>query len=687
MSGLVGAINTALTGLNAFEAGITTVSENLANATTAGYAVEGVNILTAEDVPGEAGSGVQSPQITRAADGFAAGVLRTANSAGSAASVQAISLTDISNALQNNGNIQTSINQFFEDVSNLASDPTSTGAQQTVLSDAQVITGSFQSAAGSLNSTLSGANSALQQDVSTANNLLGQLGKINQALVVSPNDPSLLDQQEAALNSLSQLLPVSVLPQDNGSVLISTNGSFLLNQAGAQTLSLTPGSGTTPPQINVTGSSVPLTLSETDGSIGANVQGYQAGAQALQALNALAATFSANVNTVQAEGLTPTGAEGGNLFSVPSPSVTPASNNTGGATLSAQITNASQLPTDGGPFTLTYSSATGNYTQTDQATGASVQVTPVTAGTPPATTLAFAGITVTVSGTPNNGDSFVVDPAPDAASGISVVATNPNQIAAADPFVATPGVLTGGNVVDNNAGTTTIGTDTVVGTAAATTAGAAGAAVVPGSFFTSPNNFGSTSLQIVFTSSTGSTTPDGFIVETPGNPPTPVLDAAGNPITGTFSTTSGGTLEIGYPSTTSTGQANAAAAQFWQLPISGTPATGDTVTLQPGGSSSGSNANRMSQLLTAPGTTSSGTLQQAVVGLQTSLGANAQQAQQLASAATSQVTSATTNVQNIAGVNTDQQAVLLINYQQAYQAAAQVISTAHSMFESLVQSV
>jgi flagellar hook-associated protein 1 FlgK len=51
------------------------------------------------------------------------------------------------------------------------------------------------------------------------------------------------------------------------------------------------------------------------------------------------------------------------------------------------------------------------------------------------------------------------------------------------------------------------------------------------------------------------------------------------------------------------------------------------------------------------------------------------------------VTSATDNLQNISGVTPDQQAVILTNYQQAYQAAAQVISTAHSLFESLLQSL
>ena len=85
--------------------------------------------------------------------------------------------------------------------------------------------------------------------------------------------------------------------------------------------------------------------------------------------------------------------------------------------------------------------------------------------------------------------------------------------------------------------------------------------------------------------------------------------------------------------------------------------------------------------------TTSGTLQQSVIGFSTSLGANAQQAQLLSTATDSQVTSATTNLQTVAGVSSDQQAVLLTNYQQAYQAVAQTISTAHTMFESLLTSI
>ena len=229
MSGITGAIYTALSGLELFEAGISTVSNNLANSTTNGYSQESVNATTAIGAPGQPGIGVEPAQITRAASGFAAAQLRNANAANSAATALATSLTSISNALTNNGNIQTAINQFFEDMSALAANPTSSAQRQTVLADAQTVTSSFQSAAGVINDTIASASTTLTQSVSSANNLLSQLATINKSLVAAPNQPSLLDQQQAALNSLSQLLPVSVLPQPNGSVIVATGGTVLLN--------------------------------------------------------------------------------------------------------------------------------------------------------------------------------------------------------------------------------------------------------------------------------------------------------------------------------------------------------------------------------------------------------------------------------------------------------------------------
>ncbi len=350
------------------------------------------------------------------------------------------------------------------------------------------------------------------------------------------------------------------------------------------------------------------------------------------------------MNTSQAEGLDQNGNIGQPIFSVPAPSVTKNTNNTGSASISASIANAAALPADGGPFTLSYSSTTG-WSAVDQASGQTYSVS----GTPPS----FAGLALNISGTANNGDSFTVNPAPLAASGISVVATSPSDIAAADPYVGTPGTLQAdGSVQDNNAGTITTGIDSV-------TSNPTGDTVIPASYY-------GQDLQINFTSATA------YTVTTSADPSTVIAS-------GTLGS-NGGNIAIAYP-------AGSASGQYWQLPISGSPAAGDTLTLTPGSSSSGSNAQRSAALWTASGTTSAGSLEQSFVGLSTGLGANASAAQQLSTATAAQVTTATANLSNVAGVNSDQQAVTLTNYEQAYQAAAQAITAANTMFQSLLTAI
>jgi flagellar hook-associated protein 1 len=643
MSGITSAINSALSGLELFEAGISTVSNNLANVTTDGYAVESVNAQTQAGAAGQPGAGVQAAQVNRAASGFAAAQLRNANTSNAAASSQSTALTALSNALTNNGNVQTAINQFFQDISTLASEPTSTAQRQTVLSDAQTVAGSFQTAASSINGVISGAQESLSTGITSANKLLSQLSAINESLTKSPNDPGLLDQQQAALNSLSQFLPVNTIPQSNGSVIVTTGGTVLVDQSGAQALAVAVASDGTA-RVTAGNDNTPVTLTEADGSLGSALGTITAGGQALQSLGTLAAIFANQVNTGQAEGLDQNGNVGKPLFSVPAPSVTPGASNTGSAVITASIANASALPTDGGPFTLT--NGTGGWTAVDQATGQSYRVS----GTPPS----FAGLALNISGTANIGDSFTINPAPSAASGIAVAANSTSDIAAADPYVSTPGTLqSDGSVQNNNAGTITAGTDSVTSTPAS------GAAVIPASFY-------GQDLQINFTSATA------YTVSTTASPGTVIAS-------GTLGS-NGGDIAIAYP-------AGLASGQFWQLPISGSPAAGDTLTLTPGSSSSGSNAQRLASLWTAPGTTSAGTLEQSFVGLSTGLGANASGAEQLSTATAAQVATATSNLSNVAGVNSDQQAVTLTNYEQAYQAASQAISAAHTMFESLINSI
>jgi flagellar hook-associated protein 1 FlgK len=68
------------------------------------------------------------------------------------------------------------------------------------------------------------------------------------------------------------------------------------------------------------------------------------------------------------------------------------------------------------------------------------------------------------------------------------------------------------------------------------------------------------------------------------------------------------------------------------------------------------------------------------IGVQTNQAQSGRDAQQLV------MNDANTAMSNLSGVNLDEEAANLVRYQQAYQAAAKVISVANSLFQSLLDA-
>lgn len=644
MSGLTGAINTALSGIDAFEEGIQTVGNNISNQATPGYAVRTLMPETSAYGSGRAGSGVIDPAaVQRAADSFAAGRLNAATSSNQAAQTLSAALSAIDQSLQGNGDVHGAANQFFADLATLASDPTNSSQGQTVIADAQGIVSAFKSAAQDLTQQYTSIATTMQQNVSSANLLLKGLASINSQLAVTPGDNSLLDQQEADLSALSKFIGVSTVPLSNGAIELTANGTVLLDQSGAQTLAMSQTNPSATPVITAGAAKISLPLSGSSGSLGGSLAAFGNTQNTVQALNWFAGSLAGSVNQAQAEGLNGSGNLGSPLFGVPTPSVSAASTNTGSASLSVSVTNASALPPNGQGYVVAFGSS--GWTATVPGTTQSY-----TLGAGPS--LALPGLSVAVAGAPKNGDSFAINPEPGAAEGLSLLTTNPAAIAAADPYSAIAGTVgAGGAVTNNNAGTETELSETVTSTPAA------GAAIIRGSVF-------GQNLTLNFTSASAYT----------------ITDAAGATVTtGTWN--SGTTIAVAYPS------ASPAAGQYWQVNLAGSPATGDVVSLIPGGVNSGSNAQRMAKLWTASSNLPGGSLQGSVLSVIGTAGANAEAAKSMATASSENVTAAQDNLTAVAGVDPNQQAVVLTQYQQAFQAAAMVVSTAHSMFESLVTAI
>jgi flagellar hook-associated protein 1 FlgK len=268
----------------------------------------------------------------------------------------------------------------------------------------------------------------------------------------------------------------------------------------------------------------------------------------------------------------------------------------------------------------------GAWQLTDRTTGKAVTMTG--AGTAANPFLA-AGVSIVVGGgAAANGDSFLVQPTAGAAAGLSVLLTSPAQIAAASSIQTTP--------------------------AAANT----GTGAVSGSVVTNPGTWVAGTYKISFTSATQYQVTDS----------TNTVIGTGNYTSGTPITFNGGSVTL-----------------------TGAPATGDTFTVGPASSSNiGDNSNAFALIDSLSASNfNGGTTSLSNVGnnLVSQVGVLTQQAQSNASAQKSVNQSAVDTRNNLSGVNLDEEAAKMVQYQQAYSACAQLIQTSGTMFNSLISAI
>jgi flagellar hook-associated protein 1 FlgK len=128
----------------------------------------------------------------------------------------------------------------------------------------------------------------------------------------------------------------------------------------------------------------------------------------------------------------------------------------------------------------------------------------------------------------------------------------------------------------------------------------------------------------------------------------------------------------------------------WRVQVSGVPATGDTFTVgaNTGASGDNSNALKLGAILQQP-TLSGGTrsINDLSGQLLSTVGVATSQAQAGRDAQSAINKQDLATASNVSGVNLDEEAANMLRYQQAYQATAEVIRTASSLFATLIAAV
>jgi flagellar hook-associated protein 1 FlgK len=643
MTGLTQLLEIGLSGLSAATESMQAVSNNTANANTPGYDVESVNQTELPGTGGGPGRGTEVTSVQRAFDQFAYQEVVKASSGSQAAQVVEANAQDLATvfpvASGGAGGLGAALDSFFAAVNRVAQDPTSAANRVALLGDADSLATTFRSIGSRLAAKATNLNGELTSAVAQINALTEQIAGLNQQIAAQASSSSgapngLLDRRDELVRQLAEQLGVTTIQQPNGIIDVYTSGgAALVNGASAYALAVTPdryGDGAIDISYRPDGQDLTNTIA------GGRLAGLLASRSQLigaqNAVGGLAAGLAAAVNKQQSLGLDLNGNLGEPLFITAGPTVYPSSSNTGSGALTAVISDpASFRP---GDFILTKTNS--GFEATEVATG---QVTVLGNGP----TLDLDGLTITVSGTVQTGDSFKLEPTTAAAQGFRVANGDPSAIAAASAYAATAG---------DNLGNVAV----TVGSPVASAALPPGTAVVPAAEFGQP-------LSIKFTSASSFE----------------VLSSSNSVIaSGSFDATSGAEIAIAYPAPT--GEV---------VPVSlspGTAAAGDTFLLSPGGP--GSNGNIVGLAgLASQNLVSGQTLANAYAALVSNIGSRGQEAQVAAQAAQAVLTQAQNTQQSISGVNFDEEAAHLVAYQQAYQAAAKVIATAQTLFDSLLQAV
>jgi flagellar hook-associated protein 1 len=622
----------SISALQAFQQAINVTSNNVANASTPGYDRESVNLTEAipqSNGAATVGAGVVVTGISRAYSQAAANQLNNSQSTlGQLTALQNYS-SQIDNLFGTTvGGLSTSLQSFYSAFSDVANNPTSTASRQALLGQAQAVAGSFQNASSELNSLNTDVNSRITADVQQINSIASAISTLNQQIVVGTAQDGNQPPNEL-MDQRDQL--VSNLSQLVGvSTTTDPDGALNVFVGNGQPLVLqgqTTQLTTVPNQFNA--SQLEISTSTSNGNV-----------------------ISGNI----------TSGDLGGLLSARSQVINPALNQLGQiATAFSQTVNSQQgdgLDLSGNLganiFSVGTPLATASSKNTDAVTasvsvnanglgaltadnyilsfqGGAPTLTDTTTGvsvTPTgagtsASPYTANGVSIVLSGAPAASDQFLIQPTATAASSIQVVLTNPSQIAAAGAVKTT--------AAGANTGAAIISSGTVLNSA-------------------NPNLL--SPVTIAFTSPTTYTINGG-----PAN-----------------AYTSGGNI----------------AANGWQVQISGAPATGDsfTVTSNAGGTGDNRNAllaaNAQNVGVLQNGTTS---ITGGVSALITGLGSQAQQINTAQTAQAAVNAQALSSVQSTSGVNLDEEAANLLQWQQAYQAAAQALTVGNSLFTTLIDSV
>ena len=656
-------MNVGVSALNANQQALTTVGHNIANVNTPGYSRQTVytNALHGQNMGnGFIGKGVQVATVMR---NYSALLNRQSNAANA---IHAADTSRLQGLMQmqdvfkgGDGSLGAAVTNMMNAFVDVQAAPSDATGRNVVLTRMSELAARFHAASNMLEEQDYSTAQQLRNNALLVNDKASQVARLNneisRALATGHQPNDLLDARDQVIREINQYVQTTQVAADDGSISLFVGGSQALvlginsGQLSVEETKEYPGSQRMALYFSQPGGQqLELTAAMVGGGEIAGLLKFRNEdlAEGRNLLGRLAMTIGHELNLQNQRGLTLNGQQGGALFSLPTTSTGYGNitgySNIGPGAATTQVMDASQLkPSE---YRLIFEGSPLTPVLTRMSDGKVFNAT----STPPlnmgnlatgfdADGLRFIVPAATLAAAVS-GNSMLFKPFSTAASEIEALVHNPDELAAASALTA--------NINKNNTGKlqlTQLGANDFTGIPAAQDP-------VRLTF----DGAGQVTYQIY-----------DHLSSTWGLPSAPMDYTPGQPIT----------------------------INGWSITLTGTPAAGDTVDVANAldfGEAFRLNAGNAGAFLDLrdkkvfdEGTTLSDgfSAAMAVVGTRTQ---SVQLAEKLSSTVAKNLEMDRTAV---SGVNLDEEAARLLQYQQAYQASSKVIQIAQSLFDSVLNAV
>lgn len=236
---LSAALHAAHSGLNAASRAALVVSDNVANATTPGFAPR--SLATTSLVTGGTGTGVTVRGVVRHVDSILLAAQRDSAAADAAAQARAGFWRDIETLLgtaDDPGSLSQRADRLGTALSDALLRPDSEARLENIAQAARSLANGLNAAEQGVQAQRLAADSMIARDVETLNDGLRRVAELNREITrqtlrgMSPN--GLMDERQAIVGALAEIIPLRALPAAHGAIrLIGTGGTVLLDRNAA----------------------------------------------------------------------------------------------------------------------------------------------------------------------------------------------------------------------------------------------------------------------------------------------------------------------------------------------------------------------------------------------------------------------------------------------------------------------